>query len=98
MLAQVLEQKIYVALEDGVKVERYSHIELYEKLSEMNDFDRLNLIKEINASYGYEVVNYKLLQQMYEQTSTESTVKQENKQMDEFRKDYMKAYMKMMSA
>ena len=98
MVAQALEQKIYVALEDGMKVERYSHAELYEKLSRMNDFNRMNFIKDVNATYGYEVVNYKLLQQMHEQASNEPTViKQANKETDEFAKDYMKAYMKMLS-
>ena len=97
MVAHALEQKIYVAVEDGTKVERYSYAQLYEKLSVMNDFDRINFIKSVNAFHGYEAVNYKLLQQMYEQASSEVTVKQENKEVAEFAKDYMKAYMKMLS-
>ena len=94
---QALEQKIYVALEDGMKVERYSYAQLYEKLNVMNDFDRMNFIKNVNAFHGYEAVNYKLLQQMYEQASNEVTVKPKKDEMAEFTKDYMKAYMKMLS-
>jgi len=98
MIAHVLDQKIYIALEDGMNVKRYSQAELYEKLSSMSDIERVNVIKKVNASYGYEAVNYKLLQQIYEQEPSEKVVKQEDTQMVEFAKDYMKAYMKMLSA
>ena len=94
---QSLENKIYVAVEGGVSVERYSHAQMYEKLSAMNDFDRLNFIKSVNASYGYEVVNYKLLQQMYEQTPSEVVVKRKDDEMADFARDYTKAFMKMLS-
>ena len=96
MLARNLGDKIYL-VENGVTVATYTKTELYEKLSDMDDYTRYNFIKKINEQYGYEAVNYKLLKQLHEQEVKKETTNVKNNQMDDFVKGYMKAYMKMLS-
>ena len=88
--------KIYL-VENGVTVMSYTKNELYKKLSEMDDYTRHNFIKKVNEQNGYEVINYKLLKQLYEQEFKHENINVTDNQMSEFAKDYRKAYMKMLS-
>ena len=91
----------YFMIAKGVTVERYSSSEIYNKLSEMNEFERRMLIKRINDAYGYEAVNYNLMKQQYNKEETQYDVVQaqdKSESNNAFSKDYMKAYMSMLSS
>lgn len=92
----------YFMIAEGINVERYSCSELYNKLSKMNEFERIMLIKKINDAYEYEAVNYNLMKQQYEKpnnicNNTNSTSDTKENNNDAFSKEYMKAYMSMLS-
>ena len=96
MLAQNLGDKIYL-VENGVTVMSYTKNELYEKLSNMDDYTRHNFIKKVNEQNGYEVINYKLLRRLHEQEVKHERTNVKDNKMCDFAKDYTKAYMKMLS-
>ena len=102
MSAIINKKQYFYISHDGVGVEKYTLRQLYEKLVGMDEFSQLNLIKNINKTYGSEVVNMKMLTQMFENTpSPDKTVEVKVEKQDEtdtFAKDYMKAYMKLLSS
>ena len=101
MTAMINKKQYFYISHDGVGVEKYTLRQLYDKLIDMDEFSQLNLIKNINKTYGSEAINLKMLKNMFENTSSPERVIEEkcNKEteVDAFAKDYMKAYMKLLS-
>lgn len=102
MTAMINKKQYFYISHDGVGVEKYTLRQLYDKLIEMDEFSQLNLIKSINKTYGSEVVTLKMLNNMFEDTSTPEKVVEvkdsKEAETDEFAKNYMKAYMKLLSS
>ena len=96
------ENKIQV-VENGINIVHYTYKGMLEKLEQMSEFERHVYIKQVNQTSGEEVINYKLLKQMCEQDElgeglfTSEAQKPKNKEVEDFSRDYAKAYMKMLS-
>lgn len=101
MSSAVKQNKTYLISANGVKVEMYDAYELYLKLSSMDEVTRLSTVKLFNKIYGYEAFNYKTLHSLYKNKVIDNSVVDEanykSPAQDEFERDYIKSYMKLLS-
>lgn len=102
MSAIINKKQSFFISHDGIGVEKYTLRQLYDKLVNMDEFSQLNLIKSINKTYGSEVINMKMLKRMYEGNASIVNVEEKKtdtrEETEAFAKDYMKAYMKLLSS
>ena len=101
MMTYKLKEELYVMpMSNGLKTKVVDGLNLYLELSKMDDFTRASTIKKMSEEAGYEVVNYKLLQQLYKtdinnnDNDSSMFVVNDNSTTE---RDYIKAYMKLLS-
>ena len=100
MTSTMQQPKVYLVSPSGVKVEMCSDYELYIKLTDMDEVARLSTIKTLNKTFGYEAFNYKTLHSLYkDKVVNENELEDEykSKAQEEFERNYIKSYMKLMS-
>lgn len=93
------ESQLYVLpVENNLGFKIVDEYKLYSELSQMDDVTRIKTIKNMNDELGYEGINYKLLKQLYK-TDIVEPVKDiaSNQQSSTLERDYIKAYMKLLS-
>mgnify|MGYP003426817889 CR=1 FL=1 len=98
MLVQNNETQLFaLPVDSNVGFKVVDQSKLYLVLSNMDDFTRTTTINKMNNDAGFELVNYKLLVQLYKDVEGDTNTLKLTNKISVTERDYIKSYMKLLS-